>query len=166
MDERLQRLADEAEIRSVITRYCHALDRGTADEVADLFHPEGTLMLGFEDGRRHSGREQIRQWFVDYHANYRARLSFLRHCVSSVRIDVDGDRAQAVSFLDADCTPRDDPKQLLRVVGRYDDRFAREGGVWLLAERSIVVNWSDERMLELLHDYASAASAVRSAGSG
>ena len=41
MSDEMRRVMDEAAIRRVIDRYCHAVDRGNADDVAALFHPNG-----------------------------------------------------------------------------------------------------------------------------
>ena len=49
MSDEMQRVIDEAAIRRVIDRYCHAVDRGTADDVVALFHPNGRLVLTLED---------------------------------------------------------------------------------------------------------------------
>ena len=151
MDDRVLRMNDEAAIRRVIDRYCHAVDRGDADDVAALFCEEGTLLATFEEDGRYKGRAAVRQWYADYHANYRAKLAFLRHKVASVLIDLDGDTARAVTYLDADCAPRDEPSRVLRGGGRYDDKFVRVGDSWLFDERAIVINWADDRLTALLH---------------
>jgi 3-phenylpropionate/cinnamic acid dioxygenase small subunit len=57
------------------------------------------------------------------------------HDVSSVRVEVDGDRATARSYFryyrDADRTPT------LAAMGVYDDAFVRSADGWLLQRRVI-----------------------------
>jgi uncharacterized protein (TIGR02246 family) len=60
MSDEIRRIIDEAAIRRVIDRYCHAVDRGTADDVAALFHPDGRLVANFEENDGHNGREAVR----------------------------------------------------------------------------------------------------------
>ena len=70
--------------------------------------------------RRH-GREAVREWYAHY-TYFRAGLTHLRHKISNIQIDLDGDEARVVSYMDAD----------------------------LIAERVIVVYHADERLAELL----------------
>ena len=97
--------------------------------------------------RRH-GREAVREWYAHY-TYFRAGLTHLRHKISNIQIDLDGDEARVVSYMDANLIAKDEitPRQ---AIGRYDDRFVRDGGEWYFAERVIVVYHADERLAELL----------------
>ncbi len=149
MSDEMRRVMDEAAIRRVIDRYCHAVDRGSADDVAALFHPNGRLVVSLEDNDGYNGREAVREWYANYHKYFRARLTHLRHKISNIQIDLNGDEARVVSYMDADLIAKDEttPRQ---AIGRYDDRFVRDGGEWYFAERTIVVYYADERLAELL----------------
>ena len=149
MSDEMHRVIDEAAIRRVIDRYCHAVDRGTTDDVAALFHPNGRLIVSLEDNDGYSGREAVREWYANYHKYFRARLTHLRHKISNIQIDINGDEARVVSYMDADLIPKGETKPL-HAIGRYDDRFVRDGGEWYFAERAIVVYDADERLAELL----------------
>lgn len=149
MSDEMRRVIDEAAIRRVIDRYCHAVDRGTADDVAALFHPNGTLVATFEDDGVYKGREAVRKWYADYHNNFRAKLTQLRHKISNILIDLTGDEARVVSYLDADLIAIGETEPR-RAIGRYDDRFVRDGGEWYFAERAIILYHADERLSELL----------------
>lgn len=144
-----QRVIDEAAIRRLIDGYCHYVDRGSADEVAALFHPDATLIATFEEDGRYKGRAAIQQWYADYHANFRSKLEHLRHKISNVLIDLDRDEARAVSYMDADCVELGQ-HSVLPAIGRYDDRFIREGKDWFFSERAIVIYEADSRLVELL----------------
>ncbi len=97
MSDEMQRVIDEAAIRRVIDRYCHAVDRGTADDVVALFHPNGRLVLTLEDNDGYRGRDAVRAWYANYHDNFRAKLTHLRHKISNIQIDLTGDEARVVS---------------------------------------------------------------------
>ena len=135
MRDENQRLLDEAAIRRVMDRYCHTVDRGSADDVAVLFADEGALVVF---GEVHEGREAVRQWYANYHANFRTKLESLRHKISNVLIEFEGDdAARAVSYMDADGVIKGS-EEVLPGIGRYDDQFVREGGEWVFGRREIV----------------------------
>ena len=48
---------DHLAIQQLLHKYCHVVDRGTADEVADLFHRTGVLLPRHESDERYEGRE-------------------------------------------------------------------------------------------------------------
>lgn len=147
MDREHQRLLDEAAIRRVLDRYCHSVDRGTADEVAALFHPEGSLIAL---GEVHKGRAAVRQWYADYHDHFRSQLDTLRHKISNPLIEFEGDDAARVTcYMDADCTAKGSD-EVLPAVGRYDDRFVRDAGEWTFGQREIVVYQASPKLMALL----------------
>ena len=92
----------------MIDRYCHAVDRGSADDVAALFHPNGRLVVSLEDNDGYNGREAVREWYANYHKHFRARLTHLRHKISNIQIDLNGDEARVVSYMDADLIAKDE----------------------------------------------------------
>lgn len=149
MKDRVENFLDEAAIRQVIDRYCHAVDRGSADDVAQLFHPKGRLLVGLEDNDGHHGREAVKEWYASYHRHFRSRLSYLRHKISNIQIKLDGDKAEVVSYMDADLIAKDETT-VRHAIGRYDDQFVRVGDTWYFSERSIVVYHADERLPELM----------------
>ena len=56
-------------------------------------------------------------------------------------IDVDGDHATSVCYLDADSVSLATGKRSM-VGGRYEDQLTRVDGVWLLADRRIVIDYA------------------------
>ena len=115
--------------------------------MAALFHPEGSLIAL---GEVHKGRAAVRQWYADYHANFRAKLGMLRHKIANVLIDFeDADSARVVSYLDADCSVKGSD-EVLYALGRYEDRFVRQGDGWVFGQRDIVVDQAHPKLLELL----------------
>lgn len=147
MDATLQTVVDEASIRRVLDRYCHSVDRGSADDVAALFHAEGRL-IALDDVCK--GRAAVQAWYSDYHANFRAKLDTLRHKIGSVVIDFENENeARVTCYMDADCTAKGS-EEVLSAIGRYDDRFVRDGDAWRFAEREIVVYRADAKLIALL----------------
>lgn len=56
-------------------------------------------------------------------------------------IDVTGDHADSVCYLDADSVSRANGRRSL-VGGRYEDRLVRTDAGWRFAERRIVIDYA------------------------
>lgn len=134
---------DIVAIEQVLYRYCHAVDRGTAEEVAALFHERGTLVPIYSGEAPRQGRPAIREWYATYMRDFRSTVDHLRHCVASPAIEVSGNEASARTYLIADCIPKSTGKPVI-VAGLYEDRFVKDGGRWYFADRRIHVFHSME----------------------
>jgi SnoaL-like protein len=131
-------IEDVVEIEQVLYRYCHAVDRGSPDEVAALFHERGTLVPIYSGEEPRHGRPAIREWYATYNRDFRARVKHLRHCVASPAIEVSGSEASARTYLIADYVLESTGKPAI-VAGFYEDRFVKDAGRWYFAERRIHV---------------------------
>jgi hypothetical protein len=131
-------IEDIVEIEQVLYRYCHAVDRGSPDEVAVLFHERGTLVPIYSGEEPRQGRRAIREWYATYNRDFRTRVKHLRHCVASPAIEVSGSEASARTYLIADYVLESRGKPAI-VAGFYEDRFVKDGGSWYFAERRIHV---------------------------
>ena len=131
VEARLAELEAREEIRAILVNYGRFLDAGEFAAYADLFAEDGVWVGGFGT---FTGRDAIRGMLEDNLApGPRERLTTL-HLLPNELIDVDGDRANAVSkwfFIGAgaDGAPR------LILAGRYEDEFVREGARWAIARR-------------------------------
>jgi ketosteroid isomerase-like protein len=131
---------DIVAIQQLLHRYCIAVDKGTADDVAALFHENGTLMPIYSGGEPCKGRAAVREWYVAYHRDFRSRVDYLRHCVTNPVIEVSGNRATAECYLSADAIPKASGKPVT-VSGYYLDKLVKDGGRWYFEERRIHVNF-------------------------
>ncbi|WP_328824606.1 nuclear transport factor 2 family protein [Mesorhizobium neociceri] len=87
------------------------------------------------------GREALAPVFADLN-QYQATTHF--NGQSTVRLN--GDRATAESYCIAHhLTVNGDQRTLMLASIRYLDQLVKQGGVWLFAERSLMVDWSDTR---------------------
>jgi 3-phenylpropionate/cinnamic acid dioxygenase small subunit len=124
--------SDEAAITRVLLDYCGGIDRRDwatfqrcfAEECRADYGPIGTW----------SSAEEITAWMRVSHADMGATM----HRLSNVTVDVDGDQAQARSYVDAVLLSGhgDGGTQAL---GFYDDRLRRTGGAWKIAERTFTM---------------------------
>ena len=132
---------DHIAIMQLLHRYCHVVDRGTADEVAELFHRDGVLLPRFESDERCEGREAVRGWYARYMENFRAKVRYLRHKIESPVIEISGNEATSVCYLDADSITIS--KNIANVAfGRYDDKLIKDAGRRWLKERTIILYYS------------------------
>lgn len=135
-------LADRLAIEDLLYRYCHLVDRGTADELAALFVADAILHPPYPAGALCTGREAVRDWFAEFIATVRAQRRDPRHRVTTPMIALDGARARSTSYFDSDALAEDPAgASIVRVAqGRYDDVLVRSGGEWRFAERRIVLH--------------------------
>ena len=132
---------DHLAITQLLHQYCHAVDRGTADDVAALFHRNAVLFPRFESDAQHEGREAVRSWYQHYMENFRAKVRHLRHKIESPVIEITGNEATSVCYLDADSITESTDRAHV-ALGRYDDKFIRDEGRWWFKERTIIVYYS------------------------
>jgi hypothetical protein len=122
-------LADELAIKRLLAEYCHRVDDGRLDELAQLFTIDGEFVFGSLSAR---GRGEVTGWFERFHPPAERG----KHLTTNVVVELDaadGDRASARSdfaflgFRDGQLTPT--------LAGRYDDELQRVDGRWLIGRR-------------------------------
>src|SRR5690606_36043847 len=132
---------DYLAIQHLLHKYCHVVDRGTADEVAELFHRDAVLLPRYESDERNEGREAVRGLYARYMENFRSKVRYLRHKIESPVIEVAGDEATSTCYLDADSVSISTNEPSV-AFGRYEDKFIKDEGRWWFKERAIIVYYS------------------------
>lgn len=136
----LERLLDERAIHEVLTRYCRGIDRCDEQLIRSVYHPGAVDHHGPFTGTG----DEFAAWVVPIlSTNFDATM----HRSSNVTIvfAADAESAQVESYVVAyhSTTARPGKSQLVTVGGRYLDRFERREGVWKIARRSVVIDWSE-----------------------
>jgi len=146
----LEQVAAHIEIQQVLYRYCRGVDRGDAALVASVYHPDAIDAHGSWKGL---GKD-----FATYLVPNMDQVPLIgQHHITNVLIDVQGDQAAVESYFIA-LHPEETgagPSHAL-VCGRYLDRFERRAGVWLIADRKVVIDVS--RALARADDWRGAPS--------
>ena len=127
------------QIRDAIARYAHFADGGRFAELTALFAEDGTLEIA---GRQPlHGRAEILAFLESVKRKPQpGSTAFIRHHVSSVRIDVQGtDAATSASYFFVITEHGPDH------WGRYRDDFVRVGDEWLFKRRRVRVDGKAER---------------------
>ena len=131
-------IEDIVEIEQLLNRYCHAVDRGTVSDIMEVFHEDGVLLPRYQSEESFKGKEAVRGWYEKYDKTARDQTRSLRHTISTPMIQVDGNQATSVCYLDADGIDSGSGRAF-QVLGRYEDRLIKDDRRWWIAERAIVV---------------------------
>lgn len=135
LEDQLQRVADDLEVRNLLARIAQLSDEGTLDDYMALLTEDAVW-----DGGKTFG---VRKGHADILAGARERRaagtsgpgSHNRHVITTSAVRVEGDVARSRSYflfyVDCDKTP------VARVVGVYQDEFRRSKSGWKLARREI-----------------------------
>ena len=127
VEERLRRLEDVEEIRSLDARYCRLLDDGDWSGLVGLFTPEGI----FDGLSRVEGRADLLAFFAGLADS---GLTAFWHHVSNLEIEVNGDRASVTSLLWQPCVVDGVPHV---AAGRYTDELVRTADGWRYREKRV-----------------------------
>ena len=130
----IEDLIAKQEITEVVYRIARGTDRGDLELFASGFHEDGEDWHGLTNGP-----------VANIIANLgRSKLLFTQHAISNVLIELDGGSAKVESLFTSAHQSRDEVGNLWdeAVKGRYLDRFEKRGGIWKIARRMVVWDWS------------------------
>lgn len=127
MDDVLQRLLAESEIRSVLARYVRAIDRADFTLLRTCYHADAIDEHGWYDGGVDG--------YIEFLQQSLPRSSATFHHLGNPLIEVDGDVARVETY----CFVWNRSEAGDRTVQvRYCDRFERRDGAWRIAHRLAV----------------------------
>jgi ketosteroid isomerase-like protein len=139
--------ADRLALRELVDAYAHCADRRDATGQMALF-TEDTHFVVHLDARNPEptqdlhGRDALAPVFDALNA-YAATM----HFNGQSTVELHGGEATGESYcLAHHLTEAEDGSRTLMVASiRYLDRFVKQQGAWLFAERRLLVNWTDTR---------------------
>jgi ketosteroid isomerase-like protein len=139
----VQDLLDRDALRRLVEAYASAVDHREVDEAAACFLPDGRLTVG--DGAPLEGRAAI-VGALDRLRRYEVTAHVLGHSNHSV----DGDWATGESWCRAHHVYEEGGVRRDWVMAiRYLDRYVRGGDGWRIQDRHLVVDWLEDRPLEV-----------------
>lgn len=119
-------------INDLFIRYATALDHGEVETIVDCFTADAVVdspVMG-----SFSGQVAIRE-FAERNAKlFRAGVQ-MRHVISNVQMDVDGDRARASAYL-LNYLTKNGTSELLS-PGSYECRLVKTAGTWRFSYRLV-----------------------------
>jgi len=129
---------DQLAIAAVLARYCHLIDTGQADRLADdVFAQDGRIDYSLEP---RIGAEAIRDFFTSAGGN---RKFITAHFVSTLAIEGEGDTATSTCYYQAwRWAPETEVFGPLRPadtvsIGAYDDTWTRTPKGWRISHRQL-----------------------------
>ena len=139
--ERSEKILIERDCERLVTAYCHFVDHGEAERIAELFTEDGVWT---SPEVTMDGREAIRKAMAFRQANV-ARMS--RHVCNNFLLDIsDADHAEGTVYLtlyrhDGEEGRLVSPLEGPAMVGEYRDRFVRTEEGWRISYREIQVDF-------------------------
>jgi hypothetical protein len=139
LETRLAELEDRLAITDVLYQYATGLDNRDWDLLRDCFTEDGVADF-LEFGGVNEGQEAI----VELCSGVLAGLDSNQHLIGNPRVKLDGDRAEAVCYFQAQhfmVSPGGGNTYL--VGGRYEDRLRRTSDGWRIEHRTLHCTWQD-----------------------
>ena len=130
-------LAAREEIRDVICRYCHGIDRRDWAVLNGVFWPDSKLEYGLYNDSGSGFAAVIEQLFGQM------GMGITQHFVGNCILRMNGDVAEGETYVQAlHQVPRPAGGSADLVIGaRYLDGFACRDGEWRIALRKVVFDW-------------------------
>lgn len=135
LSAQLRALIDKQEIHEVLLRYCRGVDRMDRALISSAFHPDSISEYGQHaiEGAR----------IGDVLTQLSSPMRNTTHRLGNVLIELDGDSAYGEAYFLISATVDHVGREHTRTLaGRYLDVFARRAGVWAIASRLVVDDWS------------------------
>ena len=125
---------DRDALRALVDAYAHHVDRGDYESVAALFAEDGVLLAQGSELRGHAAiTKALRAGLEQYDVT--------THFLGQQTVDINGDAATGETYCRADQRNA----ELHRTLAiRYLDRYVRDNDTWLIAERDVHVDWSED----------------------
>jgi hypothetical protein len=148
MAKTIRTLQDRVAISDLVHAYAQAVDSRETQTAANLFVPEGELLVGATpDGRSPSSRKggdsinEALKWIAQYRSTF--------HEITSHSVKLDGDRASGQTGCEAHHVSGQEGSETDRVwfINYFDD-FVRETDGWRFAKRQLRVEFIEEHPLK------------------
>jgi uncharacterized protein (TIGR02246 family) len=130
--KRVQVLEDREAIRALILAYGQAHDHRDYRTFASLFATNGEWVGGLGSAKGPDAIFALMDKTIGHHPTPNG--SGTVHLLTNDQIEIDGDRATAVTKW-IYITPGPDDAPRMVYVGHYDDEFVRENGAWKFLRR-------------------------------
>ncbi len=126
---------DRLAIGDLFARYMWAIDTGDVEGLVACFTEDGALESPAVG--RYAGRDEVRAFAARF-ARFHATGTQLRHVISNLIIEAEGNRGFAKCYLVTFLT-KDGQSRLLG-PGRYECRLRKENGAWRFENRLVVMD--------------------------
>lgn len=133
LEARILRLEDIEEIRRLRMQYHNFTNDGQWDRFTELFTDDALIDFGYIS--KAEGTEQIRELYLRIPRN----LDLVKQFIHNHMVDVDGDRASGVSYLDARYAAGGDS---VMVAAKFMEQYRRTPEGWKISEMLLEMYFS------------------------
>ncbi len=126
---------DKTEIAELIARYNYAIDHNDFQGWANCFAPEGVFdgMIG-----RFAAHGELEKFTASV-KQLTAESPNLRHYVTNILTEVNGNEAQSRCFLLMTSTSKEGGTKIA-LAGEYEDQLVKRNGRWLFLKRKVLMD--------------------------
>lgn len=147
---------DRFQITELMDRYGIVHDFGSPEEYADLFTANGEMAISGTPVVV-KGREALMAQAKRDHEKYvlppgpdGKSMSFMRHIISNREVKLTGEgTAEGSCYVMTYVQDGDEGPKLLS-IGRYIDRYEKQGGRWRIAHREIKLEFGNQELAKKL----------------
>jgi ketosteroid isomerase-like protein len=134
LEQRIQRLEDERDIRELLVLYGEHLDARDYAAYGSLFASDGVWTGGLGSAAGPAAIQKLLEaTYGKQEQGFINKESF--HLITTMEVDAEGDVAKARSrYLSFRSSP--DAQPVVAIAGRYFDDLVREGGKWKFRSRT------------------------------
>jgi hypothetical protein len=119
-------------IHRLVATYCRAVDRADEAMMASIFWDDADVISGIVNGEAAAFARDITAYVV-------AHLDYCFHSIANEWIDLKGDHGVGEHYIIAHNSAGG---QDTMTGGRYIDSYERRGGIWKIASRTFVLDWT------------------------
>ena len=140
------RQRDRAEIEDVLLRYCRGIDRCDADLLRSAYHDDAHDDHGVFAG----SPDAFVAWALQ---GLLAKEQITTHLLTNVLIEPESRRrARCESyFIGTHVADENDQTHIAEFHGRYVDVLERRAGIWAIAARRTIYDWTEKRRIARVH---------------
>lgn len=141
VEARLATLEDQAALKRLVDTFSNLADTKEIEAQALLFTPDATV-TSFVDGKP-SAPLKGRKALADAFGGFLAQFSTVYHINGQQTVDIKGNQAKGTAYCLVVLIREEGGKTIRRTSGvRYQDRYVKKDGRWLIAERSSHFEWT------------------------
>ncbi|MEZ5750167.1 MAG: nuclear transport factor 2 family protein [Caenibius sp.] len=133
----LAEICAREEIRDVLARYCHAIDRRQWNNLAAVFWPDARVEYGLYDDRADGFVPVVQALYEEL------RIDITQHFIGNCILRVTGNEGCGETYVHAlHRVPAEDGTfQDLLMGSRYLDTFRCRDGEWRISARKVAFDW-------------------------
>jgi ketosteroid isomerase-like protein len=135
----LRALQDRADIEEVLYKYSSAVDSFDTDGVRSCLADD--IWAQYGNGAPVTDGDTLAKWIADATAT----VIWQHHLLNVYHVRLDGDQANAVSYLTSYQVFEEDPKAAIILVARYHDELRRTADGWKISRRVMELLWGESK---------------------